>query len=478
MKRCFFAALTLFVLAACNEGASPVEGPITGFTLLDAATDEALGTSSLADGTTLDATGLPAAVRVRADTAPGFAGSVRLTLGDLSATDSSAPYTLEGWTPAPGSYTLTATPYGASGRAGGALSVGFAVTARATGEPLPEGYRRLLYVVLKTGIAVYDMDAGYRLVKRLDTPDVDRIWGAHAHAESGMLYFSFHDATGASGTYERGVVAYDLVAEKIVWRKFYKPFVDSLEVTPDGKTLYMATGEATGRGTFWFVLDAATGAVKDTIPVFRGAHNTIVGLDGARVYLGSVRYPYLVVADTATNDVVREIGPFRSGVRPFTVNGAQTLAFVNVNQFLGFEIGDISTGKKLYSVPVAGFPSPKWKEALQVQSHGVALTPDEQEVWVVDSYSDQLHVFDVSGLPDKAPVQLDSIPLQSGPLWLAFSRDGRFAHVSTGDVIDTRTRQIVAKTASSKIRLQIDFVGDRPVKAFSRYGLGYVTPPN
>ena len=483
MRRTFFAALALFTLAACNESTSPTGGPIGGFTLLDAATDTALATSSLADGMTLDATGLPATVRVRADVAPDFAGSVRFTLGDLAATDSSAPYTLEGWTPATGSYTLTATPYSGpdgAGTAGAARSVGFTVTEAGTAEPLPEGYRRLLYVVGRgsPNLLVYDMDDNYKLVKSRTVRElqVSRTWGAVAHAESGVLYLSHHNRDGAGGTISPGILAYDLVADKVLWRKTYKPFVDSLEITPDGKTIYMATGEASSSGDFWFVIDAATGDVKDTIPVFRGAHNTIVSPDGSHVYMGSVRYPYLVVADTATNDVVREIGPFRAGVRPFTVNGAETLAFVNVNQFLGFEVGDVATGKKLYSVPVEGYRSGPFDEELDVQSHGVALTPDEREVWVVDSGSKALHTFDVTGLPTTAPVQKDTIQLAGNPVWIAFSRDGRFAHVSTGDVVDTTTRQIVAKTVSSKIRLQIDFVGDEPVRAYSRYGLGYVTP--
>lgn len=483
MTRPLFVALALLVLAACNDTPVPATGPITGFTLLDAYTDEALGTSSLTDGMTLETNGLPAAVRIRADTAPDFAGSVRFSLGDLETTDDSAPYTLEGWTPAPGSYTLTATPYsgpGASGDAGTLRRVVFGVTASGTSDPAE--YKRYLYVVGRgsPNLRVYDVDSGYKLVKSrtLRELEVSRTWGAVAHAESGILYLSHHNRDGAGGAISPGVLAYDLVADEVLWRKTYKPFVDSLEITPDGKTLYMATGEASSSGDFWFVLDAATGDVKDKIVVHRGAHNTVVGLDGTRVYMGSVRYPYLVVADTATNDVIREIGPFRAGVRPFTVNGAQTLAFVNVNQFLGFEVGDVATGKKLYSVPVAGFPSGPFDEELDVQSHGVALTPDEREVWVVDSRSRALHTFDVSGLPGTAPVQKDSIQLEGGPVWIAFSRDGRFAHVSTGDVIDTKTRQIVAKTASSKIRLQIDFIDEKPVKAYSRYGLGYMTPPN
>ena len=56
-----------------------------------------------------------------------------------------------------------------------------------------------------------------------------------------------------------------------------------------------------------------------------------------------------------THTVASTVGPFANVIRPFTVNGANTLVFVNVNGLLGFEVGDLKTGKKLYHVEVAGY---------------------------------------------------------------------------------------------------------------------------
>jgi YVTN family beta-propeller protein len=69
-----------------------------------------------------------------------------------------------------------------------------------------------------------------------------------------------------------------------------------------------------------------------------GAHNTIFGPDGRAVYLGGLRTNSLGVVDPATHRVIRQIGPLGGPVRPFTINGAQTLAYINVNGLLGFEI--------------------------------------------------------------------------------------------------------------------------------------------
>ena len=71
----------------------------------------------------------------------------------------------------------------------------------------------------------------------------------------------------------------------------------------------------------------------------------------------------------------------------------------------------------------------------------IGLTPDEKEIWLCDSANSRLHVFDATVLP---PRQTASIKVRDEPGWVTFSLDGRFAYPSTGDVVDTRTKKIVA----------------------------------
>lgn len=325
--------------------------------------------------------------------------------------------------------------------------------------------QRLLYAFPPYKLMIYNM-ADYSLVKSVRLPGVKRPWGATAHAATNRLYVSYtHDDNSGR------MLAYDLLTDKVLWNRTYLPHVDSLEVTPDGKTIYMASGE-NQQSDFWFVLNASNGNVRAKIPVYKGTHNTVVGLSGKRVYLASLKTNYLSVADTATNKVIKRIGPFSNNIRPFTVNAAETLTFVNVDFLSGFEVGDLTTGQRLYKVQVQGFPWVDPKLPI-TQSHGVALTPNEKEVWVVDDYNKHLHVFDVTGLPGSAPRQIASIALSDTPKWINFSRDGRFAHISTGEIVNARTRRVVTKIVKTKIRLQIDFAGGRPVAAYSRYGLGY-----
>ena len=150
------------------------------------------------------------------------------------------------------------------------------------------------------------------------------------------------------------MLAYDLLRNRVIWQRSYSTGVDSIAITPNGRAIYMPVGESSSDGT-WEIVDPANGNITGSIAAGAGAHNTVVGLDGRYVYMAGVDYPYLTVASTATNTVVRKIGPLRTGGRPFTINGKQTLAFTTAHDLLGFQISNIRTGKVLFTVPVPGF---------------------------------------------------------------------------------------------------------------------------
>ena len=228
-------------------------------------------------------------------------------------------------------------------------------------------------------------------------------------------------------------------------------------------------------GPLWRVVDGATGASVATVVTHSGAHNTIYGLDGRRVYLAGLRSPVLRVADPRTHAVVGDVGPFGQFIRPFTVNGAQTLAFVNVDDLLGFEVGDLRAGRVLYRVEVTGYEKGPVKRH-GCPSHGIALTPDEKEVWLADGANSRLHVFDARVMP---PRQVASIALRDQPGWVSFSLDGRHAWPSTGEVIDTATRRVVAtltdeegRAVQSEKAVEIVFAGGKPVRTGDQFGVG------
>jgi DNA-binding beta-propeller fold protein YncE len=208
-----------------------------------------------------------------------------------------------------------------------------------------------------------------------------------------------------------------------------------------------------------------------------GSHNTICGLNGKEAYLAGLKSPLLTVADTATREAARTVGPFGAAIRPFTVNGRQTLVFVNVNELLGFEVGDLTTGKKLHRVEVSDFPMGPTKRH-GCPSHGIGLTPDEKELWICDAHNSRMHIFDATVMP---PRQVASLEVREQPGWVTFSLDGKYAYPSTGDVFDVGTRKIVTGLTDenggqvhSEKMVEIQFRDREIVRTGDQFGLGRV----
>jgi hypothetical protein len=316
------------------------------------------------------------------------------------------------------------------------------------------------------GILVFDADHDHAFVRRIETPASrqkrpENIKGICASAATRRLYFS---------TLTR-LYCLDLMTDRTLWEKALPGGCDRMSITPDGKTLWVPSLE----GPHWNVVDAATGDVTAQLQLKSGAHNTVCGPDGRYAYLAGLRSPLLSVVDNKTRQVVRQVGPFSDFIRPFTVNGSGTLCFVTVNGLLGFEVGDLTTGKKLHRVEVQGFArgTPKRHGC---PSHGVGLTPDEKEVWVCDAANSCVHVFDRTTTP---PKQVASVHLREQPGWITFSTDGRFAYPSTGDVVDTKTKKVLlglrdeqGRPVESEKVVEIVFEGGVPVSAGDQFGLG------
>ena len=267
------------------------------------------------------------------------------------------------------------------------------------------------------------------------------------------------------------MACFDLITEEKIWEKAYEGGADRLAISPDGKILYVPSLE----GPHWNVVDAETGDVITKIKLDSGAHNTIYGPDGSRVYLAGLRSHVLSIADTKTHTLVKQIGPFSNVIRPFTINRSQTLCFVNVNELLGFEVGDCKTGKMLHRVEGSGYQKGPTKRH-GCPSHGIALSPDEKELWLADSANSSIHVFDSTVMP---PKEKTSIKLRDQPGWITFSIDGSRVYPSTGDVIDTSTKRIVAtledetgRQVQSEKLLEIDFASNHPVRAGDQFGIG------
>jgi len=318
------------------------------------------------------------------------------------------------------------------------------------------------------GILVFDMDNNHRFVRRIATngfhPDKtpSNVKGIAVSIPLNSIYISTIES----------LQRIDLSTDKLVWEKQFEGGCDRMSISPDGKTMYLPSFEK----NFWNVVDCATGNIITKIDINKRAHNTIYGHSGQKVYMADIASPWLYVADAKTNTITNKIGPFANFIRPFTINGKETLVYVNVDSLLGFEVGDLVSGKKLAHIEVQGWNMGPVRRHGN-PSHGIGLSTDEKEIWLADGHNMRLHVFSAV-----APYQqLTTIPLQDMPGWINFSIDGKYVYPSSGEVIDRKTRKIITRLedefhnyVESEKMLEIDFAGNKVVKAGDQFGIGAI----
>ena len=319
------------------------------------------------------------------------------------------------------------------------------------------------------GILVFDIDDGHKFVRRIDIPFPEGLRGFCGNVRRHAVYYS---------TTNRRLGAFDLESEKILWEKQYDSGCDRACITPDGKKLYVPTGwwlKATNSG--FLIVNAENGALLQRRPVGAGAHNSIASLDGQFAYLGTETN--LWVFHTQDDSLVRQIPNVgERGVFPFTVDGRNRFAYVCLGQHVGFDVVNLQTGEVPHRVFAHDVETRS--KLISHRTHGVALTPDEKEIWASDQDGKKLFIFDNTQMPPRETAHIDLS--QGGHGWITFSLDGKYAWSHTPDVIDARTRKIVAtlrdekgQPVSSSKYIEVHFRDGKVVAMGDQFGLGRVT---
>ena len=394
-------------------------------------------------------------------------------------------------------------------------------------DVLPAAEQNLLYVAraprdrdgfrtLAPSIEVFDINNEHTLVRviPLDAPDgttpVAHIRGITASAATQTLYISHYGSyqdLRPGDTLSGHVLALDMKTDRVLWNRATLSSVDRGAVTPDGSKLFMPSGEL-ARTAFFYTIDGATGVEQpeQRITVAPHTHNTVVTLDGTQVFMTAFGgfsnanlEPFIHIADTRTGEVINKVGPFAAHIRPITINGTATLVFANVNNLIGFQVGDVLTGKVLYTAraPVEKKAGPRRKTNV---SHGISMTADETEVWVVDQVNSGVHVFDVRGLPESPPVWKQYIDTHDGreqdaqgkylygetgiigqPGWIMSSINGQYLYPETGEIIDVAARQVIGNLIGangaylhSRFALEVDVRDGTVIRVGDQQGVGRI----
>src|SRR5947209_2170050 len=337
-------------------------------------------------------------------------------------------------------------------------------------DAAPQGVASgFMYAAQNDGtLHVYDINDHYAEVKAIGVFSCCAdVRGVTAAVPTHRLYVMYNRDS------EGHVASIDLTSEQVTWdRVLHIPGVDRGNMTPDGTTLYVPTWEDDPESAYELVIDAETGTEKARITLPPRSHDTIVSLDGQRVFM-ETKSPTasMYVADTASNQVIEALGGYCcSGVlAPFAINGTGTKVVNDVNGYAGFQLADVELGGVTEFIPFASGQG----------GHGIAWTPDESEVWVNDGGMPEVHVFDMNASP---PQELRVVAVSHVPHWITFSIDGRFAYVAgrkgsedATDVIDVPTYQRVSNLGPSEDLLEVDFADGSLVAVGNQFGIGRIT---
>jgi hypothetical protein len=310
-------------------------------------------------------------------------------------------------------------------------------------------------------------------------PITDAIRGSDADPDAGVFYFT-HGAAGPNSTGINDKMgslgAWDLYQNKLIYDKKLTHGVD--QPSYGAGVVYVPAGEFTDVRT-WYYYRASDGTLMGNEPGGMNPHDTI--WKNSHRYYGGTEDTYLYVLGLN----YQKIGPSpsdKAGVRPFTINGPETRAYITWSNYRGFSVADLSDGHIIKSVSFGGNP------CFIAPSHGITLSPDNKEVYVMDLCAQSIQAYTATDDPQLImtyPLAHQLMGTEVGCAWdcnkdgwLMHSRDGKYVYVAdSGDVIDTQQHKIATYLPLlANCRhgfVEMDWKNGQIIGTTTHVGLGY-----
>jgi len=224
---------------------------------------------------------------------------------------------------------------------------------------------------------------------------------------------------------------------------------NNVAITPDGKRVYVCI-----RQESWVdVVDTGTLTNVKKIEVGRNPHNVYCTPDGKYMLATSMGDHKITAIDIKTETPAFSI-PLGGIPRPVAIeagpDGTPKRLFVQLSNLHGFEIVDYAARKVVGKVLLPSAP-PDAKPLIPFTfSHGMAISPDGQTLWVDSLLNNEVYVYTLPGLRLQA-----SIPVGNGPDWMTFTPDGKRCYVSNAgadsvSVLDAGTRKEITRIPVGK----------------------------
>jgi YVTN family beta-propeller protein len=240
------------------------------------------------------------------------------------------------------------------------------------------------------------------------------------------------------------LVAIDTTADKITRSMKVGPEPNQLAVTPDGKLAYVPAKDG-----FWEVIDLDKFKILERIETGGRPHNTLCSVDGKHVYLAPMGAPKKVtVVEAATHKVLGEI-PFSNVVRPIALSKDEKRLYAEVDGLVGVEVANVKERKMIHRIEAT---LTEEQRKVGSRSHGLALRPDQKELWECDVEHHEVHIYDNTG---EKPKQIKTLPMGEKVYWLTFSADGKTAYIAVRGndevaVVNAETKEITDRIKVGK----------------------------
>lgn len=289
-------------------------------------------------------------------------------------------------------------------------------------------------------IHVFRLD-GFELHRRLEVGPEPH--GIAVPTDGSVVYVSLE-----ANDRDRGELLWiDPVSLTVEHRLEVGPQPHAIATTPDGRWVYVPCRD----GHYW-VVDARARKVVKEIHTGGRPHNTQASRDGHYMYLSPMYEPQgVTVVDVQAGHEVVGFIPFAGSVRPSALSADGRFLFQHVDGLNGFQVADLGQRRVVatveHSTDLGWFMPVKRLGYLTLQGfkrcHGLAVRPDQTEIWSVCAENLAVHSLAGPDFPEK-----DLIGLEGKGYWLTFSPDGRYAFVALSGqdrvaVVDAASKRIV-----------------------------------
>jgi YVTN family beta-propeller protein len=236
---------------------------------------------------------------------------------------------------------------------------------------------------------------------------------------------------------------------------------NQVAVTPDGRYVVVPIRD----GDKVEIVDVAKQEVVKSLPI-KEPHNALNIGSNRYMFVSSMGSHEINIIDLEKMEYSAVI-PVGGRPRPYVVSTDGKTMFVALAELHGFVVVDIPGNKVLERVEMPAehpTPHPLKYESDDTRTHGLALTPSGDELWVTSLLDDCVYIYDL-----KSKKIVGKVATGDGPNWMAFTPDGKYLCVSNADsddvsIIDVKKRRELTRIKVGKVPKRLAVASAPPGK--------------